>query len=231
MGVPCATTTTAEVAAGDRLDVSLSGGIYTLAIESAELTYRAGLASAVPTGADGKVYHVTDATRLSGTGVVVPHSSVPAAPGLWYYENRWQPGNWQAPWGVMGYAEITANLAAVTTIADASGLSITFTAAANRRYRISAHVGFTTTVANDVAGIHIADGSNVTLQLWRVHMPNTATYFAGSPAVVESPAAGSVTYKVRCERIVGTGSVVPSAATTSPALILVEDIGPNGSPA
>lgn len=126
--------------------------------------------------------------------------------------------------GRVGYAEITA-AQTFTTLADVTGLSVTFTAAASRYYKISVHGLLRSSVANDVAQLVIANAANTTLNVGQVVCANT-TFAVGAPvSFVAQPAAGSVTYKVRCVRSSGTGTVTLDAAATYPAFILVEDIG------
>jgi len=132
-------------------------------------------------------------------------------------------------WGTIGYAEVTASQSSITTITDLTGLAITWTALANRRYRTSLFAEINSTVANDLAILYITDGSNNVRRRLPLHMPPTlsgAAYTFASAAVVEVPGAGAVTRKLRLERNVGTGVVALFAAATSPAFILVEDIGP-----
>lgn len=139
---------------------------------------------------------------------------------------------WSQPWGTIGYAEITTSPSTFTTIVDISGLSVTFTAVANRRYRITAGAILSSSVANDVARIWITNGSNTQLQAGSTGAMPTATIGHSVLAqVIKTPSAGSITYKVRAERAIGTGNITLTAGSTVPAYILVEDIGPNGVPA
>jgi hypothetical protein len=51
-----------------------------------------------------------------------------------------------------------------------------------------------------------------------------------SPVVVDTPAAGSVTYAAFVARS-GTGVAQVFGGATFPSVLVVEDIGPNGNPA
>lgn len=228
----CDPVTLVDIAEGDRIETSLLGGTYTVGIPADVLTYEAGAAANVPASpVDGQIYYVTDNTRLSGSGVVEPHASVAAGPGLWMYDNRWNPP-WNLPWGVMGYAEITANQTGITAIVDVTGLSLTWTAAANRRYKITTKAYVTSSVALDAVAVAITTGGGVQVQSTGTHVHLAGTsYGVVLEAVVTGVAAGSATYKVRALRSAGTGSCSIVAHSTYPAFILVEDIGPNGVPA
>jgi hypothetical protein len=133
--------------------------------------------------------------------------------------------------GFIGQASITATSAVFTTLADIAGLSVTFTAVANRRYKISASGFIASTVANDTGRLSITDGANAQQQAGNVPLPVANTGYAMGFFVVVTPSAGSVTYKIRGERQAGTGNLTISAGATLPATILIEDIGPNGVPA
>lgn len=191
-------------------------------------------ATDLPSGLrDGVAAYILGNSRPSGAGIVAPHSSVPASPGLWVYDGRWNPP-WNLPWGVMAYAEVVADQAGISTLADLTGLSVTFTAAANRRLRISGE-GLVTCSAEELMVGYIRDGAGTQLGRWcqqwqRAGSAGTGQKAAGS--VVESPSAGSVTYKLSLERNTGAaGTVTLQAGATHPAFILVEDLGPANPPA
>lgn len=112
-----------------------------------------------------------------------------------------------------------------TTLADVTGLSVTFTAAANRHYRISVHGLLRSSVSGDIAQLLIADGSNNTLSIGQVDCSSTSFAFTASCFHVLTPSAGSVTYKARCVRSSGTGTVTLDSAATYPSYIVVEDLG------
>lgn len=111
---------------------------------------------------------------------------------------------------------------------DITSLTVTFTAVAGRRYKITGHcdvadvdegdqwVGLVRTSAATIGRFGRIRGG--------VGSPSEdATTFDGS--VVHVPGAGSVTYKLSLERISGSSDVDVIAAATNPAYILVEDIG------
>jgi hypothetical protein len=126
--------------------------------------------------------------------------------------------------GVEGRAAITSGQT-FTTLADVTGLSVTFTAAASRLYKITVAGLLRSSVAGDVAQLLIADGSNTTLAVSQVVCAATNFAFTATTSIIQAPSAGSVTYKARCVRSDGSGTVTLDAAATYPAVIFVEDVG------
>lgn len=130
-----------------------------------------------------------------------------------------------APIGLMGFAQATTNQATITTIVDLTTLSVTFTAVANRYYRIGGGLTIASTVANDVATVTIADAANAVQRTWDIPLPLANIGVSVSPMVIKSFSAGAQTMKFRLARVVGTGTLTAFASATAPNQILVEDIG------
>lgn len=131
--------------------------------------------------------------------------------------------------GAAGYAQITANSTVNATSAtpvDVPGLAVTFTAAANRRYRISFNGMIFTTVANDRGGVHIREGTTTLNSTVASVMTVAGNGMGANVQAIVTPSAGTHTYKIGLTRITGTGNINVIGATTAPASILVEDIGP-----
>lgn len=129
--------------------------------------------------------------------------------------------------GVLGYALLTANQINITAEADITGLSVAVNLPAGRLIKISAHVWLqSATVATDVGRVSLKEGATI-LQIGTVTNPTNAGSSSGttSPFIVLAPAAGAHTYKATAQRIVGTGSITVQASATTPAILLVEDIG------
>jgi len=120
------------------------------------------------------------------------------------------------------YAQVVANQTGISTEVDITGLTITFTALAGRRYRISGYMRTQQlTTASDTQEIYITTGANVKIQI--SSLVGTLNGFnVHQPAVILVPGAGSVTYKLRGASI-ATMSIL--ADVIYPAYILVEDIG------
>lgn len=168
---------------------------------------------ALPTGIVGRTVYTTDDHKLQVFAGATPTLRPP----------------WNLPWGIQGIATTSSGQAGVTSSgADLTGLSVTFTAVANRRYRITGYVCLLKNTSAGLMRFLITDGSNTQLRLALLYAPTSGTYYNIHTSVVHTPAAGSFTYKLRASSDTNTMDV---AHGTDPGFILVEDIGPNGSPA
>jgi hypothetical protein len=127
------------------------------------------------------------------------------------------------PWGIMGYAQATANQTGITTATNVTGLSVAFTAISSRYYKTTIYTF--SAQQNTLAGYAefiIADGSNVQKQTGVIYQ------LAGEQAplsvsIVETGLSGSVTRKARAAT--NAGSLLLAAGAASPMFIVVEDIG------
>lgn len=119
------------------------------------------------------------------------------------------------PRGVMALTTTTDNTLTGTTL---TGLTTTFTAVANRNYRIS--VFFVT--AQPVAGARFIlsfTGSALRLMDYTVAIASFNNYFASS---VQTYAAGLQTISVTLTQF---GATNPSAGAGNPHQLVIEDIG------
>lgn len=128
------------------------------------------------------------------------------------------------PQGYLGMGTATADQTGITTETDLTGLSVTVTPTANRRIRISVSVGLFATVATDRIICLLKES---TTQLgavgdWIPGETNGRT--RQSAFIVITPTAAVHTYKVTLQRT-GTGTCSSTATATSPATIMVEDLG------
>jgi hypothetical protein len=129
--------------------------------------------------------------------------------------------------GEVGYAQVVANLSAVaaTATSDLTGLSVTFTAVAGRRYKATAWVAVDPAVGiSETADVvlSIREGTTELSSNGRA-ITNVAAQTMDVLYVSNASIAGSKTWKVSLQTSVGT--VTPTASATRPAFILVEDIG------
>ncbi len=162
--------------------------------------------------------------------------AVPGQEGLYQYvgaTDKWTKP-WNLPWGpVAPVAQVTANQGSITTIVDATSLTITFTAVANRRYRVHINTALQSTVATDQGLVTLADAANTVLNSRsgqfaasaNVALPFSFTHDTVTPAV-----AGSYTFKLRFTRTAGSGTLTMPASASMISQLTVEDIGPNGAP-
>lgn len=181
--------------------------------------------------------NITDRRRRASTlnGIVVCDStSRPAAPyeGLYIYETDtdkewvWDGTNWTYPknraGGTLGYAQVTANQASITAEVDLTSLTLTVTTTAGRRIKITGrcYMSNTGTAGTDLLKIY-KDGS----QIMEVGVVPGAAGAAEAlhAEAIDTPSAGSHTYKLRAQATAGAGTMV--AGASFPAFILVEDIG------
>ena len=132
--------------------------------------------------------------------------------------------NWNSAWGKVAYASSTTAQSTVSTVADITGTSVTFTAVAGRHYKFTLFLPqLSGTTAGDRARIDITDGSNNSIQ---IGYTNITVYGAVVSISCLATASGSVTYKGRMRRDVGTGTIDSYADSVSIRFLLVEDIGP-----
>lgn len=130
------------------------------------------------------------------------------------------------PKGIIGTpVKDTAGQGFITNSATDTTLTKTFTAASSRQYKYS--VTIHPFVSDSISPIiaRIIEGSTQLAEGFvypaALDQQNTLTFFATS-----SPSAGSKTVKVQLGRASGTGTVGHAASSTSPATLIVEDLGP-----
>lgn len=131
----------------------------------------------------------------------------------------------QRPYGWLGYAEVTASQAGISTETDLTSLTVTVTVAASRKIRITGHGLVTPTSASGIYTGYIKE-STTKLGRWAGGGGATANFsqLHESAVIVTSPSAGSHTYKLSLEcTAAGTASL--TAAAGAAAFILVEDLG------
>lgn len=149
--------------------------------------------------------------------------------------DKWRPP-WNMPWGFVANVGLTALAQAVTstTAVDVTGATVTFTAVANRLYRVSSMVPLVVqsgTTGTTKVGIY--DGSNNALtQLIDQAVPITGAVRVNGCGfyIASGIAAGSFTFKLRALTSAGTATISGATSDPGPVTIVVEDIGPNGAP-
>jgi hypothetical protein len=162
-----------------------------------------------PTGQEGLHIYETDTDRA-----------------LVYHSGAWTlPGNRAG--GLVDVPKVrTTTIGPFTSQVDASGLSISWVAAAGRWY----HALFTArTAATDAVGsvrARITDAANNPVAAGDVHCSSASV--GGAPMVASayvSGLSGSTTLKVRVEVLSGGGNGTIPAGATDPATFTVEDVG------
>ena len=129
------------------------------------------------------------------------------------------------PFGVVGLVERTAgSLTVTTTQADLTGMSVTFTALANRVYKFTALCTGQKLTTETWTGLYITNAAN-TVYLSAFQTAPALEYFNSSfSGYVSGFTPGSVTVKLRSQ--VGSGTATILAAATNPLQLIVEDMGP-----
>jgi hypothetical protein len=126
------------------------------------------------------------------------------------------------PQGLITQAIKTSSQGPLTSIVDISGLSVTFTAVANRNYLLVVEGQYHTTTGNAQVQqfITLSDNTQIReskLVAWSGWQSTLRTDH------IVTPAAGSITYKAR---VAGSAAISLSASTSTYAFFRVFDVGP-----
>lgn len=187
---------------------------------------------------------ITRTGNLPGRYTVCTSGTHPASPAVGdsVFETdtgkflQWQSATtgWTPPWnsdfGNMGSGSTTVTQGGITTIADLTSLTVTFTAIGNRRYKVRGTLFLSNTTATDGFTLTLANGAGTALQTWQGTSPTANAVAIVTPEfVVKGLAAGSQTLKFRLTNVTG-GTVASSAGAALVAEITVDDDGSNGVP-
>jgi hypothetical protein len=134
------------------------------------------------------------------------------------------------PRGVMALASSTTSYTLTTSVAIATGMTVTFTAVANRNYKITYYEPQASTanvVSYTVTQIRLTNAAGTAYQQGIVQTVSAAiTNAAICNTFVGTFTAGSTTI-VGCAVTTSTsGAPLLTRSATAPAFLLVEDIGP-----
>jgi hypothetical protein len=127
------------------------------------------------------------------------------------------------PRGVMAYTQKTSSFTMTGTLADV-GVSVTFTAEANRYYRYTAYAFASDASSPSSINLTIANSANTIISDGLVRTQGTGQYQGIKTIKVTTETAGTVVRKLRASSSSGSGTMYASAE--SPIFLLVEDIGP-----
>lgn len=127
-------------------------------------------------------------------------------------------------YNLSAYAEVTSNQTSITTEVDLTSLSATIVIpTGGRRIKISALTFPSSNVANEIARVQIKESTTVlNIHQTICGVANQAQSLFGQVSFVAT--AGSHTYKLTMQRIIGTGTLISNAASTYPAFILIETV-------
>jgi len=124
----------------------------------------------------------------------------------------------------MGYALTGgSDQTGITTEADITSLTVTFTAISSRLYRTTLDANIQQVTSGSTPSLIITDGAGTDLGLRTVTLA-TSDLYAVRMAIVETGLSGSVTRKARAVTSAGTLSIINSLSRNG--RIVVEDIGP-----
>jgi predicted secreted Zn-dependent protease len=119
----------------------------------------------------------------------------------------------------------TMSQAGITSAVDLTGATVTFTAIANRNYKVTWHTYATTTVAAGAATVTLNNGA--TILEYTTVLSNATAGATFNGIYVGTFAAGPVTLKlVGSLGAGGSGTVSFVSVATLPTFVIVEDVGP-----
>jgi hypothetical protein len=114
----------------------------------------------------------------------------------------------------------------VTTAVDLSGATVTFTAIANRNYKVTWQTYGTCTSAGNGGTVTLNNGATI-LQYATTNLINSSSGATINGLYIGTFTAGSITLKlVGSLAAGGSGSVSFQSVATLPTFLLVEDVGP-----
>jgi hypothetical protein len=160
--------------------------------------------------------------------------------GLYVYHGAtggWRKGpGWNAPWGAVSApaTKISAMPTFTSTApADFTGLTITFNQIQNRMYRCTFQSLFDNPVGIASTGVVSIFNSTSSTQIQQGNytLPAAAFTVTHLQGIYTAGSSASVTIKVRGGIAVSGQQFRSYGDATFPALLMIEDIGPNGAPA
>ena len=177
------------------------------------------LATAIPSPEAGMVAYVDSGDSSEG---LYTHNGV-----------AWRKGpGWNAPWGVVASQAYTStkNTTGTHNAGQANGLTVTFNAINNRYLRITSTHNFTCTGgANGVGYFHRVGGT----QIMNHSLPslNSSTWTSTTAVSLwTTTATASLTIDVYFAAYPNNTAINDNATASWPRWLIVEDIGPAGSP-
>ena len=172
-------------------------------------------------------------SKVSGQEVFIGTSDPGVGYDLWYDTDdvggspmTQNDADTRYAFGIVGYAQVVANQTPITTIIDLTGLSVTFTAAAGRSYKVTGSTFPASSVVDGMVRMYITNSANAILQIADMSPRTAGTAFVIQRSVILSTLSGSTTLKLRMERGGGATGVITNYADPQwPSFILVEDMG------
>lgn len=146
--------------------------------------------------------------------------------------DTWQ-APWNLPWGRVAQGTKVAAQNGFSAIVDVSSLTVTATAIANRRWRVTLYVPSITQLTG--AGTvtlelqTLASGAGTRIQAGINSLVTNGICDIGMVAADITTVAGSTSFHARIATTTNTANI--TCAATSPGIITIDDVGPSGAPA
>jgi len=137
--------------------------------------------------------------------------------------SSWNPP-WNTAWGLMGNANVTSSQLGISTITDMTGMTVTFTAVANRQYMMMCTLAPYGT-ASEFADITLSVGATSSARVFRKYFPLTNVVDTVTYQHQFTTSAGSCTVKLRMTKG-STNNVSNYADGSFISNICVHDMGP-----
>lgn len=214
------------------------------------MAFKTFTAGAVLTASDVNTYLAKQAV------IVCTSTTRPSSPpeGMTIYETDtdkmlvytsattgWVPP-WNKPWGVVpatsggtsgyGYVKLvtSAQSGIGTSMTDVTNATVTFTAVANRLYRVSAQADMNHATTSENAQLQvILDGTAIATSV--IAITTAAAYNDRMAVIVTTFTTTSGSHTVKLQAATKSGTMTVQNATATPTILLVEDAGPVGAPA
>ena len=126
------------------------------------------------------------------------------------------------PAGTLGFAQVTSNQTPITTTTDLTGLTVTVTVAAGRRISIDFALLCLSSTLDAQFIVAVNEGATILSEAATI-CAAVSVNVTCTGSVILTPTTGVHTYKLTGFCSAGTGQL--TASTTTPAYIMVEDIG------
>lgn len=130
------------------------------------------------------------------------------------------------PFGVVGLVQkVSGNFTVTTTISDVTGMSVAFTALANRLYKFSVLCTGLKNTSATWTGIYLTNsGNGIYAQVYATPASAGQYYNLSFPCYLSGFTPGSITVKLRAQCSTDTSTFL--AGPESPLQLIVEDMGP-----
>ena len=174
----------------------------------------------------------TDISIYSGSpGALAYHNSGDSAEGPYWYDGSGWRRAWNMPWGIpsSGSTSSTSNQTSISTQADITFATLTFTAITGRLYRVTLTARFAQITSTGTQSLSLQTGaSGAGTEFATTNTPSVAANGSGVGTIVGF-ITGNGSTSVHARAATSAGTITVQNATTT-GWFVVEDIGPTGGP-